>query len=512
MSESAVKRTLFSSAGIYTEYVIGMLVSIVIARHLQPAGFGSYSVVIWMVALGVVLTNSGTSTAAIKFIAELRGGQAPELIAPMLTYLRRAQRWFLAAVLGVGTLGLWLAGDHVVPELHHGLLFGFLIVTVSVRSMYMFNIGIAKGFENFRATAIVAAISAPLTLLMVALAGWLRAPIEAYLGIFVVSSLVLYCVSRAQIVPSIPPSAPGTRLPPELMSRVRRHMRLTAMTVTLGFLVGSEVEVLFLKLFANEDAAGQFKVAFQLASGAALLVPGVFGAILLPLMANALKQGSEVAAQRFVASTRYLTLLAAPLMAFGVVFAPAIISALYGQAYAPAATAFAVCLVGGSLLTMTQGGSSLLVSADRQGSILVLVSCLIVLKIVLNVVLVRLYGLSGAVYAYAAIMALDVVALMVLAVRTSGVMPDWAALLRIGLAAAIGGLLAWPLLGQLNPFVSIVLGGLVVLLAYLPLSLLFNCWSRGDIEYMQQLHDRLGRRRSRFVQAVLHRAYRRAHA
>ncbi|HSX64649.1 MAG TPA: oligosaccharide flippase family protein, partial [Pseudoxanthomonas sp.] len=308
---SAVSRTLFSSIGIYTEYVIGMIVSIIIARHLQPAGFGSYSVVVWMVALGVVLTNSGTATAAIKFVAELRGSEGHDLIRPVLDYLRRAQRWFLLAILLIGATVLLLAGDRVVPELHHGMLFAFLVITVSVRSLYMFNIGIAKGFENFRATAIVAIVSAPLTLLMVAIAGWFDAPVEVFLSIFVVSSFVLYLMSRAQIASSIPPPVPGVRLPPELLARVRRHMRLTTFTVALGFLVGSEVEVLFLKMYSSEDSAGQFKVAFQLASGAALLVPGVFGAILLPMMANAIRQGSEVAAERFVASTRYLTLLAA---------------------------------------------------------------------------------------------------------------------------------------------------------------------------------------------------------
>jgi hypothetical protein len=38
---SLLHSTLFSSIGIYTEYVFGMVVSILIARHLQPAGFGS---------------------------------------------------------------------------------------------------------------------------------------------------------------------------------------------------------------------------------------------------------------------------------------------------------------------------------------------------------------------------------------------------------------------------------------------------------------------------------------
>lgn len=510
--QSALHSTLFSSLGIYTEYVLGMVVSILIARHLQPALFGSYSVVIWMVALGVTLTNSGTSTAAIRFVAELRGGQQPGLIAPLLAYLRRAQMMFLGVVLALGLIALMFAGRHVAPDMHHGWLAAFLVVTISVRALYMFNIGIAKGFQNFRGTAVIAMASAPLTLLMVAIATWLDASLSVFLGIFVASGLMLFMMSQLQTRAWVPASEPGTVLPPELLARVKRHMRLTAMTVTLGFLVGSEIEVLFLKLYATDDSAGQFKVAYQLAIGAALLVPGVFGAILLPMMASALKQGVEVAAQRFVASTRYLTLLASPLIAFGVVFCVPIINVMYGSAYAPAAPVFAACLVGGSLMTMTQGGSSLLVSADRQGSLLMMVAIMAMLKIGLDILLIIKYGLQGAIYAYLVVSLLYTVTVMMLAIRASGASPQWHLLARVGMAAAAGGAAAWPMLGLASPLVSIVSGGMLICAVYLPLTLLFNCWSRGDIEYMRALHGRLGSRRSRLVDRLLERAQRRAQA
>lgn len=509
--QSAVRSTLFSSVGIYAEYVLGMVVSILIARHLQPAGFGSYSVIIWMVSVGVVFTNSGTATAAIRFVAELRGGQQPELIAPLLHYLRRAQMMFLAVVLAVGLSALLFAGPHVAPDLHHGALAAFLALTVAVRALYMFNIGIAKGFQNFRGTALIALASAPLTLLMVAIATWMDAPLEAFLGVFVVSSLILYFMSRAQTVAWVPPSA-VVSLPVELLDRVKRHMLLTAMTVTLGFVVASELEVLFLKLLASDEAAGQFKVAYQLAIGAALLVPGVFAAILLPMMANALKQGAEVAAQRFVASTRYLTLLASPLVAFGVVFSVPIINTLYGAAYAPAAAAFAACLFGGSVLTMTQGGSSFLISADRQGSILLMTAVMAVLKIGLDIVLITHWGLQGAIYAYLVVSLLCAATVMLLAIRASGTSPEWTLLLRVGMASAAGGAVAWPLLDRVPPLMAIGLGGVVVCAVYLPLTLLLNCWSRSDIDYMRALHQRLGTRRSRFIDRMLDHAHRRAQA
>ena len=509
---SLLHSTVFSSIGIYTEYVFGMVVSILIARHLQPAGFGSYSVIIWMVSLGVIFTNSGTATAAIRFVAELRGGEQTELIAPLLAYLRRAQVIFLGVVLLVGGLALLLAGHHVAPEMDHVWLFVFLVVTITVRAMYMFNIGVAKGFQNFRGTAVIAVASAPITLLMVAVATWFSAPVGVFLGIFVASSLLLWFMSHRQTAASIPASLPGAVLPPALLARVKRHMRLTALTVTLGFLAGSEIEVVFLKMYSSEDSAGQFKVAYQLAMGAALLVPGVFGAVLLPMMASALKQGAEVAAQRFVASTRYLALLAAPLVAFGVVFATAIVGVLYGTAYAPAAPVFAACLVGGSLLTITQGGSSLLISADRQGSILAMVSIMAVLKIALDAVLVIHYGLLGATVAYLVVSFLHMGVVMVLAIRASRAMPDWWLLGRITLAAAVGAAVAYPLLHHLAPLAAVIGGGLVVCACYLPLTLLFNCWSRGDIEHLRALHGRLGSRRIGLLDKVLERAHRRAHA
>lgn len=507
-----LRNTMFSSIGLYTEYVLGMVISVIIARHLEPAGFGSYSVIIWMVALGVAIVNSGTGTAAIKFVAELRGSGNPELIPVTLRYLRKAQRTFLLVVLGLACVPLLVAGDSLTPQLHSGVLFGFLVTTISIRSLYMFNIGVAKGFENFRANAIVALVSTPVTLLMVVVAGWLGAPVEAFLGIFVVSSVILYLMSRLQTAPLVPRPVPGVGLPQELLARVRRHMRLTALTVIVYFLVASEIEVLFLKLYATAEMAGHFKVAYQLASGAALLVPGVFGAILLPMMASALKQGSEVAARRYVTSTRYLTLLAAPLVAFGVIFSGAIIGVLYGAAYAPAAPVFAACLAGGALLTMVQGGSSLLVSADRQGSILLMAAMLAVVKIALDIVLIIHYGLKGAMYAYLVVALINIIAITVMAIRVSGASPEWGKLLRIGLAAAIGGLVAYPLLAHLQPLAAIVLGALVVSLVYAPLTLLLGCWDRPEIEHMLQLQQRFGGRRLALLGALLEHAHRRASA
>ncbi|MGY1425059.1 oligosaccharide flippase family protein [Lysobacter sp. A289] len=505
-----LRNTAFSSVGMYTEYLLGMLTSIIIARHLGPDGFGVYSLVIWLVATGVATTNSGTASSAIKFVAEFRGAGRDDDIPALLAYLRRAQRLFLFVVLGIGAVVFAVAGEHIAAGLDHVMLLAFLVVAVALRAGYMFNIGVAKGFEDFRATAMISLVSTPLNLAMVVAAWQFGASVEWLLGVFVVSSVVFYGVSHRMIASRAPMLAGSRVLAPELRARIRRHMWLTAMIVSVGFVAASEVEVLFLNLYGDAEAAGQFKVAYQLAVGAAALVPGVFGALLLPMMANALGQGRDVAGRRFVATTGYLALLAAPLVAFGAVFGAAAVQALYGDAYLQAAPVFAACLLGVSITAMTGGGSSLLISADRQQSVLAVVVGCGLLKVLLDAILVRQFGLAGAAVAYVAVSLASAVAMMVLAIRVSGAAPDWGRLARIGFAAALAALIVLPLRGQLLPLVEVAAGVVALGLVYVPLTLLLRCWSRGDIEYLQQLHQRFVAGRPRISARLLEWAYQRA--
>jgi O-antigen/teichoic acid export membrane protein len=435
---SAIRNTLFSSVGIYTEYLLGLLTSILIARHLGPQIFGGYSLIIWMVSVGVTMTNAGTANAVIKFVAECRGGNREELIQPLLAYLRRTQRMCLLLVLAVAALLSAFAGNRLAPGYDHLVLFGLLVVTISLRAPYMFNISLAKGFENFRATATISLIATPVNLAMV-LAAWLmHAPAGGFLAVFAISSAVFFLASHRLTMHLAPPSPPGTQLPPELRRRIVRHMRFVAVTITIGFVAASDVEVLFLNLFASPAAAGEFKVAFQLAIGATLLLPGVLGALLLPMMANALSRGMSLAGRRFVAATTYLALLAAPLVAFGGVFAGAVIGLLvWARPMLPRCRyLLSVCLAA-RWVRWRRAHRVCLVSADRQRNILILVVVNGAIKLLLDFVLTVHYGLAGAVAACVTANIFTASAMVTMATRVSGLQPDWSRLLRIVFAALL---------------------------------------------------------------------------
>jgi O-antigen/teichoic acid export membrane protein len=266
LRERVLRNTFFSSVAMYTEFVLGMVVSILIARHLGPEVFGVYSTVIWIVAISVAATNSGTASAAIRFVAELRGAGQETAVRPLVGWLRRAQRRFMAVVLVVCALALWRIGTDVAPEFDHSWLFGFLVLAVALRASYMFNIGVAKGLEDFRINATVALIAAPLNLALVCTCMLLDLQVEWLLGAFLLSSVAFAGISWMQLHRLLPPGDDRPALPAALAPRVRRQMLYSAVIVSIGFVVGSEVEVMFLTALADSHDAGQFKVGYQLAT------------------------------------------------------------------------------------------------------------------------------------------------------------------------------------------------------------------------------------------------------
>lgn len=485
-----LRNTLFSSLGIYVEYFLGMVCAVLIARHLGPRHYGIYGLFIWFAAIGIVVTNSGITTGVIKFVAELRGSRQPELIRPMLAYMRKVQRWHLLVVLGLG-LGLYLLlGRRYAAELDL-LEFVLLAAAVGMRAPYMFNVAIAKGFEAFDATARITLVAAPTNLALVVTAMLLHGDILWFVVMYAISSAVFLLASQYQVRRLLAPLPRLGDLPGELLRRIRRHLRIVSLTIIVSFLIASDVEILFLNLFASATAAGYFKVAFQLASGIMLLVPGVFSAVLLPMMAKALSEGRTVGGQRFVTATSYLAMLGAPMVAFGACFAGAVIGLLYGAAYAAAAPVFALCMLASALNTSAQGATSLLVSADRQHVILTLTLLFGVFKIAVDVTLVRHFGLHGAMAAIVIAAVVSSSAYVLLGMRVGGLPLEWRRLGRILLAAALAGAVASLVLPlRLPPLFTLLLGGPLLVAAYLPLTLWLRCWTGADIEQLKSLHQR----------------------
>jgi len=497
VSRRALSDTAYSSFAVYIEYLFGLIASILTARALLPNDMGVYSLLIWLVANGVIVANAGITLGAIKFIAELRGAGREDDTARLVRRLRGMQRTMLAIVVVALALVFLCFHGHLAPGVPPWT-FALLLGSVALRAPYMFNIAVLKGRQDFKSTAVVAGLGAGANLAMIALL-WsgqaVPATLPAFVVVYALSSLVFFFVSH-RLAMRFPEGAHGEgALPPELEARIRHHLRVAGLTTVLGALGTSEIELLALNVLSDSAHAGLFKVANALAGGVALLVPGVLSAQLLPMMARAHGSGGGEAARRFVAMTVWLWILGAPLIAAGSVFADHAVGLLYGPAYAEAAPVLVALLVARTALVLGQGATAYLLSADRQTALMRLTLVFTVLRVVGVFGATWAWGLPGAVAATVALSLFATLATGRLAIRDAATSLPWARLLRIAAAAAVPAAVCIPLAQRLGPLTGLLAGAAVFALLYPICAWWFRCLSDEDAGYLRALAARWRARR-----------------
>jgi O-antigen/teichoic acid export membrane protein len=496
MSRRALSDTAYGSLAVYVEYLFGLIASILTARALLPGDMGVYSLLVWVVANAVVIANAGITLGAIKFIAELRGAGREADTARLVRRLRGMQRTMLALVGAALLLVFALFHAQLAPGVP-AWVFALLLGAVALRAPYMFNIAVLKGRQDFRSTALVATIGAATNLALI-VALWsgrtLPATLPAFVVAYALSSLVFFVVSHRRAMRFASGDAGAGSLPPELEARICHHLCVAGATTVLGAIGASEIELLALNLLGDPAHAGLFKVANALASGVALLVPGVLGAQLLPMMAKAHGSGGGEAGRRFVAMTTWLWVLGAPLIAAGSVFADHAIGLLYGAAYAAASPVLVALLVARTAAVLGQGATAYLLSADRQTALMRLTLLFTALRAIGAFAGTWLGGLDGAVAATVALSLLATIATVRLALRVSATTLPWARLLRIGAAAAVPALACLPFARHLSPLWGLVAGTAAFAMLYPAALWLLRGLDAEDASHVRAMAAKLRRR------------------
>jgi O-antigen/teichoic acid export membrane protein len=494
MSHRTLSNTAYSSFALYIEYLFGLIASVVIARTLLPADMGIYSLLVWVVANAIVVANAGITLGAIKFIAELRGMGSNDSTALLVKRLRRMQRTMLLIVIAALCAILTFAHGRIAPGVDLRLL-GLLMLSVAFRAPYMFNIAVLKGSQDFRSTAVIAVIGASFNLALVILAWTQAATLPVFVVVYTLSSLMFFLVSqwRASRFARVATDSAAV-LSPELEARMRHHLRVVAFTTVFGTIGNSEIELLSLNLLSDPAHAGLFKVANAVASGVALLLPGILSAQLLPMMASAQGRSQEEANRRFVDMTVWLYVLGAPLIAAGAVFSEHAVELLYGNAYAGAAPVLIVLLVARVAGVLGQGATAFLMSADRQTALMRLTLLFSGLRLAGAFACTYAFGLTGAIFSTMVLAVSGTAVTIRLAMRLSGTRMPWARLLRISASALLPALCCIPIARSLSPLSGLLAGTVVFAIGY-PLSVwLLRGLTEADAHVVRMLATKLRKR------------------
>lgn len=476
----------------YQENIIGLLISILVARQLGAEDYGRYSLMLWFVALGVMLVAGGVITSIIKFVAELRGSGSISAIPSVVGYNRKILYFKFPFAIGIIAILLLLL-DHKLPDNNVKYLFWIVLLAILPKCLQAFYVSVLKGMESFRRLFWVNVIVTPVNLLaviaVVIAGGGIYSFVCLYLGIsmlyFLVSSYFANREIRKKHTGQSPSPAPLEK------KRMNRQIRLLYFTGLVGFFVDRQMEVFFLNMFATPEAAGYYNVAFLLSVSAVDLIPGLVVGVLLPVMAKSTSESLQIQAYRYREAGRYLMLLTAPVIIFVAAYSDHIISLLYGKEYHASALPLAILVLSSVLGPLAGSASSILVSHERQHLVLRLILVFAVLNIVLDYILIKLFALNGAVIGFSIIKLGLSAALLAMAARLLNTRLDYFYYFKALLISCLAVLPLLYLKQLAFPVAIFFLAGLLFVVTYFVLIVQLRMIKDDDIEVFRYIANKL---------------------
>jgi len=212
----------------------------------------------------------------------------------------------------------------------------------------------------------------------------------------------------------------------------------------LTFVVLRRSEFFVLDRYSSAKAIAYYSVAFAVVSGLAASVESLAG-VVAPTVA-ALHGSGETAriGPSFSRAVRLVVLVSVPISAFGIVFGPALIRAIYGSDYARTAPPLRIMLAAFPLVALMSLCGGLLWGSGRVRVWLVVFCCAAVVDVALDFLLIPAHAEVGA--AFANIGAQVTASLLVVGytVRVFGPV-EWQAriLARAAVAAVTAAAIGW---------------------------------------------------------------------
>lgn len=457
MTSHVAKNTLYSSINIYVEYFIGFAISIFIAKSLGPSEYGSYAYFIKIAAIAIIFVSSGVNTGVVKFVAEARAKGSESDVSSIYAYFSKVQRGLIAVACCILLIMFYLRPEWLLGDDLKYIVF-FLLVAVAFKSAHMFRVSNCKGHERFDYLAFTVLIVAPINLLiiLVAFAGDFGRDFYLYCYCFI---CFLYWVTSGYFLRKIYRNYPKPKaISNEYKSRVNHHLRVVSVNAVIAALGVGQCEVLFLKQMVDSAAVSYFAVANSISGAAILLVPGVYSAVLFPVIARAVADDNLDPAQKIQQSGRYLFMLGLLVAVPTSLFSEALIVSLYGVEFVNAGAALSAFILVGVLSVYVQPVSAYLMSVDKQSMLLKLSILNMFLALVLTYLLVRAFGFEGAIISFVVVRLIMSAMFMYLAWRQLGLLPQFLRFAVMLFAAIVAGLFTRQLSGYYEGIVEVIVG------------------------------------------------------
>lgn len=477
--KDVLNAALMMTGSTYITYFTGLVTTTLIARSLPSDRYGQYAYFVWMVGVLCVLINNALSVSTLRFVSEAIGSKGAAAGMALYGWFRKRQSACMLLVLPAA-IGFAYFNP---PSGWSSPIWAFImmmIVASLAKASYMFLLSASKGFGAFVVDAASNSIAGVVSAGAVLVAFFVGAGLNAYLGIFVGTTLLALLLAKVLAMRS-GVAAVVASVDEEETRRIWRFMRWTLLLILCNALNYTSISVYVLNRVDGAIAVGLFVIAATLTRAGMDLLSAGLSSVLMTSMSRAYGAGGVAALVESTSSAvRYFHFLGLIVAGVGAFWAAPVIGILYGSRYEGAVVIMmSLAVIGG--VTFTDGVLSSALSVMERQRELVMVSVLSWgVTIGLSIALIFAYGITGAIIANVVSKAFLFACILIVVTRFVKLAVDWKSVVLLtlaGIASAMPGLL---LVAYADSVATRLVAGLIYSLILLALSWFIGYWSNDD--------------------------------
>lgn len=331
-----IKNSFFIMLISFVAKIGALIFTIIVARLLMPELFGLYSIVLAVIMTFVLFSDLGIGDAIVRFISKELGRNRKAKAKSYAIYFLRIKVFliFVTAILLI-IFSSYLSNDVFNKPIFLGLIAGALyLIIIGISDILEGLLSSTNSFKNMLwKESIFQTLRIILVPILIILGLNYSFSNEVNISLVILgltgslffASLLVYIISKKKFY--------FFKSKKEKLTKndgLKINKFLIAMpSIAISGLFFGEIDILFLGYFVLSEFVGYYRAVLGLIVGVTAMV--TFSAALLPVFSRLNKREIDKDFNKFLNITYLLSGVA---MIFVLIFAPLIISIVYGQSYA----------------------------------------------------------------------------------------------------------------------------------------------------------------------------------
>jgi len=476
-------------------YLSNFIYRLIISRYLGPAEYGLISLGQMMLSFGILIALLGLNQGMIRYVSYYR---AKKDLSKVKGYLLGSLKISLPISILISFLIIFFSG-FISNNIFHSAAFQKILIIFGVTIpfnvilVYLTNFFLAykkPEYKEIVRTFCRNVFNLIITIFVVIIGGSVLQISYAYLTAIIISIIIGFFILEKKVMPLV---RSKTKASYDYNKLLKFSLPLFFSGVFLDIMKWADT--FFLGYFTNEIQVGIYNVAFPLAAGLGIFLASI-SVMFFPIVSELIaKKNHKEISSIFEVALRWIFISAFPIALLIILFPEYIIKFLFGKEYIAGSTALVVITLGYFVHVITGPSQQIILAFEKTKYLFKLNSIIVTLNLILNIILIPIYGINGAAYATAISLALKEMIIFFKVKTMIKFRYDFRYYFKYMLSAIIPLFLVYSILIYFfRPYstIELIIALILYSISYLTLLFLFKGFSKEDIGIMLAIEKKFG--------------------